>query len=181
MRFSVIVSLLAASATNAVKVPQGISDGVYSVDLSQRAQRRAGAWTLVEEFNATDIGARDLPAADLAARAPLPSPHSQCKTDVKLDGTNLQQARTKFKDRAVAGDQIGKNKALAVVYGSVVYYACSWGGEQPIRVDETDSSDQKMENDCGVAEAGIVIIDAWRKIYGRDNIANEICWGNPWS
>ncbi|KAI0376810.1 hypothetical protein F5Y04DRAFT_265803 [Hypomontagnella monticulosa] len=180
MRFSVLVSLLAASATNAIKIPEGQPDGVYSVDLSRRAQRRAGAWTLIEEFNTTDIASRDL-SSELNARAPLPSPHSQCKSEVKLDGTNLQQARSKFKDRAIAGDKIGSNKALAVIYGSVVYYACSWGGSNPVRVGEIDESDKKMEKDCGVAEAGIVIIDAWKKIYGRDNIANEICWGNPWS
>ncbi|KAI0112935.1 hypothetical protein F4814DRAFT_449386 [Daldinia grandis] len=185
MRFTTIAVLLAATA-NAVRIPENEPDGIYMLDLGEGpVARRGGSYTLIEEFNKTATEHKrsgytllEEFAKPSEEKRGLDSPQTSCLPNTKLDGVNYQQATSLFKTRAGAGDKIPGGKGIASKYGSVIVYACSWRGENPIASGEVDEAMGKIDTDCHTLQAGACGMEPWGKNYGRDNIANQVCWGH---
>ncbi|KAI8966399.1 hypothetical protein F5Y11DRAFT_309140 [Daldinia sp. FL1419] len=191
MRFTILTALLAATAASAVRIPESEPDGIYMLDFGSGAvARRGGSYTLIEEFNKTaaaqkrdgytllEAFEKQSAADDEEHKRALDDPQTSCLPNTKLDGVNYQQATSLFKTRANAGDKIPGGKGIASKYGSVVVYACSWRGDNPTSAAELDDSMAKIDSDCHTLQAGACGMEPWGKNYGRDNIANQVCWGH---
>ncbi|KAI0012212.1 hypothetical protein F4779DRAFT_106914 [Xylariaceae sp. FL0662B] len=192
MHFTIISMLLAASAA-AFKIPTDAVNGLYLADIDDKPKIRR-EHTLLLEYNETTVpelfakpdhrrdhqlleAYDEAEGSELLERSPFAG-QRKCNSGTHLDGTNYQQALAAFEVRAHTGIEIKKNKALYSKWGSVVVYACSWGGKNPIAEDEIQLAARHMDKDCGPLVAGIDIINDWAKIYGRDNIVAEVCWGH---
>ena len=161
MRLSVIFSLAGAGMAAAFPLPEGAVDGVYTL------KKGATEPELLLEHNTTDT------SAALTKRG-IPISKTGCN-DILMDSVNYEQALADFTTTCGERD-IPAESGLVAIVGSAQVFACSWGGENPCRVEEIDEIMGHLDGECGNLVQGGVLIDDWAKAIGRGIIGSKSCW-----
>ncbi|RYP93277.1 hypothetical protein DL770_000566 [Monosporascus sp. CRB-9-2] len=176
MRFTSITgiaALLVASGCSAFVVSKDQPDGLYSVHIDGKRSEHI----LLLEYNETETSYFDIKS--IANPDPLPEVDVACAVNVWLDGINEMQAYSKFGIECDKGKGIGRKSGIYVKFGSVIVFACSWGGSQPCSIPEYTEAMKILDKNCGNLVAGFVQITDWKKIYGRTTVGEETC-GDGW-
>ncbi|KAK4208252.1 hypothetical protein QBC37DRAFT_379252 [Rhypophila decipiens] len=164
------LAAVAASLTSGFTIPEGQPDGIYFGNL------QTGESQLLASINATSVRARrGTGAAALNARTvPLPVSDQGCPP-AGLNAGDYLAAYSNFAYFCDNGGKIPGGRVTYAAVGSAVWYACSYGGEQPCDSPEISDAESRFNAKCGAARAAWVYMGDWKKTYGRDVASAEIC------
>ncbi|RYP01604.1 hypothetical protein DL764_006170 [Monosporascus ibericus] len=174
MRFPIITgmaALLVASGCSAFVVSEDQPDGLYSVHVNGNRSEHI----LLREYNETETS--DFDSNSILNRASLPDVLVACEVNIWLDDVNEKQAASKFGIECDKGHGIGRKSRIYVKFGSVITFACSWGGPQACSSQEYTDAMNILDKKCGYLVAGFVQMNDWKKIYGRTTVGEETCGG----
>jgi hypothetical protein len=170
---SIFVSALFAASCQAVVVPQGLPDGVWSLPFDPTTRNALGEPTLLQYINAHDI-----PKAAVLPRQssppPLPNPRATCGAN-NLNRSNFLVVKEIFNTMCDAAQQYRPNQAIVMTAGTSIAYMCNFNGTNRCWRQEYDEAMALLDRNCGQDRVGTVYVERWVKTYGRDNAGANIC------
>ncbi|KAG4428242.1 hypothetical protein IFR05_016279 [Cadophora sp. M221] len=170
MKCSIISAFLAlVSLGQAFDIPADAADGIYTVALDAEGNALSEPTLVTAPVSAKR--SRSF-SAQLEARS-LPNPQTGCEGHWMNTGDYYNVVNS-FKD-ACRGNQIAANWAHYAKYGSAVVYMCNYGGQNPCESGEFTDAMNLLNANCGGVGAGWVLIQTWKKGYGRQNTGGQIC------
>ncbi|KAH6712450.1 hypothetical protein DL95DRAFT_523777 [Leptodontidium sp. 2 PMI_412] len=170
MKCSIISAFVAlVSLGQAFDIPEAAPDGTYMVAMDAEGNALSEPTLIAAPVSAKR--SRSF-GAQLDARS-LPNPQAGCEGHW-MNNNDYYSVVTSFKD-ACQGNTVPPNWAYYAKYGSAVVYMCNYGGNNPCNAGEFQDSMNLLNSNCASVGAGWVLIQTWKKGYGRQNTGGQIC------
>jgi hypothetical protein len=165
------LALLQATAIQAVFVPAGLQDGVYSIPFDVNGDA-IGEPVLL---HAVDSRADQPHYARQQNPPSLPASQTRCGNRGNININDFQIAKEALQSVCDKGDYYDAYNAIVYTQGSAVAYFCTYGGASRCWRQEYEEAMQRIVQSCGSGKGGEVFVQSYSKAYGGDNAGGQIC------
>jgi hypothetical protein len=170
-----LLTLLLAVGSYGFVVPEGLPNGIYSVDFDPDTGLALGEPTLVHHLNGRYMPTKVAVAPrQQSTPPPLENPRPAC-ANYDLNRGDFNVAKSQFESVCTRDTQYQANQAVVITYGNAIAYMCNFNGVNRCWQQEYNEASGIIDRTCGQNRAGTVYVDRWKKTYGRDVQGANIC------
>ena len=160
------LALLQATAINAVIIPEGLADGIYTIPFDSVTGEATGEPVLA----ARTINSR------IDRRQNLPQQvQTRCGGNTNINISEFQTAKAQLEEACDKGTVYPANTAVIYTSGSTVAYFCTYNARSRCYRNEYEQAMLQVVARCGSGKTGEVVASSINRAYGGATVGFNIC------
>ena len=183
------LALLQATAIQAVLIPAGLPDGLYSISFDANGTATSEPVLLRAAHDPSSAIVRRQRGGGGKNRGgggggnnnnnppPLPSTQSKCGGGPNLDIVQFATAKARLQEECDKGKMYPRGQAIFFTEGRAMAYFCNYDAENRCWRREVEEAMAQIVAKCGLAKGGEIYVPQYDKSYGGDNARDpkDVC------